>query len=118
MKTLNYRDRFIVNFIEADILVNPSKELEEKGMDIVVLNLMLHQWNWKTQVGALQNVVKLTGPSSQGAGALIVGCHVGSIIPAARTPASAKTPPVQVGPSLPNLSEAGQTDAPSAYLAG
>ena len=69
------RDHFKAHFYESDILVPNSALQELRGkIDIVVINLVLHQWDLETQKAALKQVVGL----SAGAGAMLVGCQIGS----------------------------------------
>lgn len=70
------RDRFSAHFIEADILY-PNAELRALTgtVDVISITHVLHQWDWKDQVKAVEELVKL----SSGKGAVVVGFQVGSV---------------------------------------
>ena len=70
----NDREKFNIQFIEADIL-NPTDTLTALygKIDVVLVSHLLHQWGWDTQIRACKQFCNLSQP-----GSLIVGYQTGT----------------------------------------
>ena len=68
------RDRFSVQFIEADILsAHPALLALNGKIDVMNLTHVIHQRNWNGQVEAAKTLCSFTR-----AGSMIVGCQMGN----------------------------------------
>jgi hypothetical protein len=68
---LNDRQKFHANFIESDI-VHPTSQLLalSSTVDIIYISKIFHQWDWETQLAALQSIIALSK-----SGGVVVGFH-------------------------------------------
>lgn len=67
------RGRFHAHFIEADIL-SDDKDLQQipKAVDVISVSAVLHQWNWSTQLAAVQKLIAFSKRNT-----IVLGYQIG-----------------------------------------